>query len=90
MAIKGQECDKNMISEKAKAQHNIRSKPRCIELNCIAFRFIFSLFQNIIITMSRFGDRDRGFGGGRDRDRDRDGGSRFGGGGRFGGGFGGK
>ena len=43
MAIKGQECDRNIISGKAKAQLKMRSKPRCIELNRIAFRFISTL-----------------------------------------------
>ena len=33
-----------MISGKAKAQLNMRSKPRCIELNRIAFRFNFHPF----------------------------------------------
>ena len=77
-----------------KQKLNLRCGANPDALNWIALRLdsisTLFLFQNIIITMSRFGDRDRGFGGGRDRDRDRDGGSRFGGGGRFGGGFGGK
>ena len=45
-----------MISGKAKAQLNMRSKPRCIELNRIAFRFNFHPFLCFRTSLSQCQD----------------------------------